>query len=61
MLKFEFRFNRMGRFQQSGCFNISTQDRLSSNMWLLGASVIETCLEIIFSVPVPYSHLGLKM
>lgn len=24
MLKFEFRFNRMGKFQQSGCFNIST-------------------------------------
>lgn len=58
MLKSEFRFNRMGRFQQSGCFNISTQDRLSSNMWLLGGSMIESCLEIIFSVPVPYFHLG---
>lgn len=61
MLKFEFRLNRTGEFQQSGCFNISTRDRLSSNMWLAGDSMTEPCLEIIFSAPVPYFHLGQKM
>lgn len=41
MLKFEFRFNRMGRFQQSGCFNISTQDRLDLSWnYLFSASSV---------------------